>query len=94
VSKSISPIWGGSHLGPRAARFTEMGKVPQIASNIRSRVSPTRDNPVRFYFEIWKQEDEDSRLEIQISRTYATEEEARRACNEALPHYIAMRGAD
>jgi hypothetical protein len=71
-----------------------MGRAPPIASNIRSRVSRTRDDPARFFFEIWKQEDEDSRMEIQISQTYSTEEEARKACNEALPLYIAKRGGD
>ena len=81
-------------MGQRTAIFIRMGKSPQIGSNIRSRVSHTRDDPVRFFFEIWKQVDEDSRMEIQISGTFATEQEARRACNEALPLYTAKRGGD
>jgi hypothetical protein len=81
-------------LGRRTAKFAEMGVAPRIAINVRSRVSPTRDDPVRFFFEIWKQEDEDTRMQIQISQTYATEEEARRACNEAIPLYVATRGGD
>ena len=85
---------GGSRFGPRTGIFIGMGKAPQIASNIRSRVSPTRDDPVRFFFEIWKQVDEDSRMEIEISQTFPTEQEARRACNDALPLYIAKRGGD
>jgi hypothetical protein len=75
-------------------KFAAMNKAPRIASNIRSRVSPTRDDPVRFFFEIWKQEDEDTRMQIQISQTYSTEEEARTACSEAVPLYIATRGGD
>ena len=41
----------------RTAIFIGMGKAPQIGSNIRSRVIPARDDPVRFFFEIWKQVD-------------------------------------
>ena len=81
-------------MGRRTAKFAEMGVPPRIAINVRSRVSPTRDDPVRFFFEIWKQEDEDTRMQIQISQTYATEEEARRACTEAIPLYVATRGGD
>jgi hypothetical protein len=78
----------------RIHRYIQRMAQSPSRPSIRSKVSEARDQR-GFFFEIWQSDGGDeSRVCIQISRTYATRVEARAAHDIALPLYSAKWAPD